>query len=152
MVMTSLDYAIFFIVIVTIAMGAWRGWRREMLALITWGSAFLVACYLTPWVSTQMNMIISEPTLRSSVVFAVLFLSVLLTGVLIDFLTNLTLARANTSAASRSVGGLLGFTRGMVIVSALLVFGQMSHLNTGAAWQGSKVAPYFKVICIKSNA
>ena len=76
--MTVFDYAVLAIVLASIAISVWRGLVREILSLIGWVVAFLVANLFSAEVAPLLPSVLGHPVLRTIVAFLLILLATIL--------------------------------------------------------------------------
>ena len=126
--MEYVDYIIFAIIIISILVGAIRGFIKEAFSLAVWVAAFLVAFQYSGGLAQHLESQIELPSVRTALAFAGLFLSVLLVGGLLTFLVGKLVEKTGLSGTDRLFGGVFGGVRGLILVLALI------PLAMGAAW------------------
>ena len=76
--MTAFDYAVLAILLISIVVSVLRGLVREILSLIGWVAAFVVASMFAETVAPYLTMLPSHPVLRTIVAFLLLLLGMAL--------------------------------------------------------------------------
>ena len=139
--MTIFDYAVLAILLISIIVSVLRGLVREILSLIGWVAAFVVASLFASEAAAWLPSVIGLPILR----FIVAFLLLLLGGALLMALVNWGILRAISAAgldlADRGLGGLFGLARGLVIIVALVMVGGMTRLPQMEIWKTALFSP-----------
>ena len=75
--MTFVDYGFFIIVIISTLLGCYRGFVRELLAIIAWFFAFYLAQSFSPILASKFNWIDTE-SIRSLAAYILIFIAVLI--------------------------------------------------------------------------
>ncbi|MDP2107921.1 MAG: CvpA family protein, partial [Rhodocyclaceae bacterium] len=80
--MTVIDFVVIGVVLLSLAVGAWRGMVSEILALVAWVVAFLAArTWATPaggWLATGLADPLAEPLTQQVAGFVAIFVAVLI--------------------------------------------------------------------------
>jgi len=140
--MIWVDYALVGIVLISLLIGAWRGFVREVLSLISWILAFVVALrfagdfanWLAPWIQAA--------AVRSVFAHIILFLGVLLAGGLAGWLLSKLIHSAGLGGVDRMLGAGLGLIRGALIVVVLVMVAAHSVARKEPWWTRSITIAY----------
>lgn len=136
--MQYVDYIIFAIIGLSILVGAIRGFIKEAFALAVWAAAFFVAFQYSGFLAELLESHIDLPSVRTSLAFAGLFLSVLLVGGLATFLVGKLVEKTGLSGTDRLLGGVFGGLRGLVMVLALILVAGLTPIPRDSWWQASR--------------
>jgi len=118
------DYAILAVIVISVVVGALRGFIKEVFSLLVWAAAFLVAYHFAGDVASLMEEAVTLPSARTAMGFSGLFIAVLLVGGLINYLLGRLVETTGLSGTDRLLGGVFGAARGLVLmVTVLLVCG-----------------------------
>jgi membrane protein required for colicin V production len=115
--LNPVDLAIIGIVLISGVLAFFRGFVREVLAIVGWVGAAFATLYLFAPVAPLARRYLSPPLLADGITGAVLFIGTLL---VLSIVSHAIAARVRTSALSafdRSLGFLFGIARGAVIVA-----------------------------------
>lgn len=117
--MTGFDLVVLTIIGITIALGLWKG-----LAVQLFGMAGLIAGYILS-VKYYMNIAKLLPDINQGTAKIAGFLSIFIASIIAAFFLGRLLERllklAGLGWANRLLGGVLGFIKGTLIVSVILV-------------------------------
>ena len=150
MVLNQVDIAILIITVLSSLFGLWRGFIKEMLSLLSWVAALLVARVYSEYLSEMMSGMIENSGLRYVTAFAVLFVAVMMVGTLINFLLSKVLGVSGLKFADRLLGGVFGIARGLIIVLVIMFISSV-FVSERALWQESKLVPYGMSMIEKSR-
>jgi len=138
---TIFDYLVLFVLISSVIISTMRGLVKEILSLLGWVVAFVVANAYGAQLAPLLPELIPGATMRLIVAFAALFLGVrILMGLLTMALASVIEA-AGLSLADRGLGGLFGLARGVVIVLAAVILCSMTSIPQQAFWKDAMLSP-----------
>jgi membrane protein required for colicin V production len=132
------DYAVLGIITISLLVGALRGFIKEAFSLAVWAAAFLIAFQYSGAVAMQLETHIELPSVRTSLAFAGLFISVLLVGGLLTFLVGKLVEKTGLSGTDRLLGGVFGGIRGLAMVLALILVAGLTPVPQDPWWQQSR--------------
>ncbi|MGP1924413.1 MAG: colicin V production protein [Arsenophonus sp. NEOnobi-MAG3] len=144
--MVWIDYAIIAIIGFSALVSLIRGFVREALSLITWGCAFFVATQFYPYLTIYLTLF-EDTIIKNAIAIAILFISTLIVGTVINYVINSLVERTGLSSTDRVLGVCFGVLRGILIVSAILFFlDTFTSLPKSEDWQHSELIPKFSHI------
>ncbi len=135
------DVSILMVTGVSCMFGLWRGFVREVLSLLAWIVALLIArVYSHDFAPMLGSWIASEP-MRQVFAFAVLFIATLIVGAMLNHLVSKLIDISGLKLTDRLLGGVFGIARGVVILMVFIYFGA-SFFATEPWWIESRFIPY----------
>ncbi|HEX4986854.1 MAG TPA: CvpA family protein [Burkholderiales bacterium] len=138
--MTAFDFIVLFIVAVSAAIAAWRGFVREVLALGSWIISFWIARLFAGVVAGWLPAAVSHQGLRYALAFiAIMLVSVLALGLLTTLAVRLVKVAGLTSS-DRMLGALFGVLRGVLIAAVLVLMGGMTSEPHEPYWRNALLA------------
>ncbi len=139
--MNEVDIAILIVIGLSCIFGLWRGLIKEVLSLLTWIAALLVARVYSQYLSDLMAGMIENEGARYVAAFAALFVTVMMLGTLLNFLFSKLLTISGLKFADRVFGGVFGIARGVIIV-LVIMFITSVFVSETERWQQSVLIPY----------
>lgn len=123
-----------------------RGFVKEAISLIVWVSAFFVASSFYQELATYLTNI-NDLMLRNAAAIAILFITTLIVGALVNYLISQLVTKTGLSGTDRVLGLAFGALRGVLVVSAILFFmDAFTPAPNTSWWQDAVLIPEFKVI------
>jgi len=144
--MIWIDYAILSVIGISTLISLVRGFVKEAVSLVVWFSAFFIASTFYVNLAGLLTNI-SEELLRNAAAIAILFVSTLILGALVNYVIGQLVSKTGLSGTDRVLGLAFGALRGALVVSAMLFF--MDAFSTAATtdwWQASRLIPEFTVV------
>ncbi|MBS0589944.1 MAG: CvpA family protein [Proteobacteria bacterium] len=145
------DYVILAALGLSVAMGLWRGFVGEVLALAVWAVAIWVAWHFGPLVSTTFTAV-ELPSARILLGYAVCFVAVLIAGVIVGFVMRKLVAGSGLSGTDRLLGAVFGLARGLVLVVLVVLLLGFTPLPRDPWWHGSYLLPTFQQVARQAAA
>lgn len=139
--MTIFDYLVLFVLIASVVISTLRGLVKEILSLVGWIVAFVVANAYGAQLAPLLPDVIPGATARLIVAFIALFLGVRILMGLLSMAIGALVAATGLSLADRGLGGLFGLARGIVIVLAAVILCGMTSIPQQALWRDALLSP-----------
>lgn len=136
-----LDIVILLIIAVSTVFGIIRGFAKNVVSLAAWILAFVIALSFSEKFARILPDGIEQPGLRIVIAMSILFLATLVMGMLANFLLEGFVNATRANRLDRSLGGLFGFVRGVLLVCILVVLGAFISLNQTDWWRNSRLVP-----------
>jgi membrane protein required for colicin V production len=140
--MTVVDYAIIGLLAVSAVVGVVRGLLREVIALVTWIVALIVAWRYSGLLEPHLGGLLSEPRVRLWTARAILLFAVLFAGAGVGWVAEYLVRLSLFSGMDRFLGFVFGLLRGLVILGVLVMFCQTLRLDGERWWRKSTLIPY----------
>jgi membrane protein required for colicin V production len=133
--MTVIDIIVLAILGVSVAIGVWRGLVREVLALVAWVGAFLLANLLAPEVAKLLPKAMASEEIRLLVSFVIVFIVALVGLSVLAILASKLVKVVGLGPADRAVGGVFGLTRGVLVVMILVLLAGLTSVPRQSTWR-----------------
>lgn len=132
--MTGLDYAFLGVLVISIAWGVWRGFAREAVSLGGWVLAIVVAKLLSEPLGEKLPESFGQPELRVVIAFVVVLILMLAVTTLIGLALWKMLKAAGLGGLDRTLGGVFGFARGLLIMLAFALLAGLTSMPRQPFW------------------
>jgi membrane protein required for colicin V production len=136
-VVASLDWVFLAVLFVSLLVGAWRGLVVEVLSVVSWLAAFILAQWFAPDVAAKLPMAGAAEPVRYAAGFVLVFVATLFAGALIGFVVSKLLSAVGLGVINRLLGALFGVLRGVLLILAATVVVGMTPWKSSAEWQAS---------------
>jgi len=138
---TIFDYLVLFILISSVVISTLRGLVKEILSLVGWVAAFVVANAFGAKLAPMLPSVFPGETVRLIVAFIALFLGVRVLMGLLSLAIGALIDATGLTLADRGLGGLFGLGRGIVIVLAGVILCGMTSIPQQAFWKDALLSP-----------
>ena len=139
--MNELDTAILLVTALSCIFGFWRGFVKEILALVTWIAALLIGWVGSDYLSGLMANIIENDSVRDISAFALIFIMVVLLGSVLSRVLAKLLTITGLRFIDSFLGGMFGIARGLIIVLVSMLISSI-FISETEQWQQSILIPY----------
>ena len=135
--MNWLDVAVVAVVLGSIGWGIWRGLVREVMSLAGWVIAFLAANLFAAPVAEVLPETVKRPEVRMLIGYVLVFLVVLIACTAAAVLLGKIMRAVGLGSLDRTLGGLFGLLRGLVIVVAFALAAGLTAIPRQPFWKES---------------
>ncbi|MCE2990681.1 MAG: CvpA family protein [Burkholderiales bacterium] len=146
--MNAVDYAIIVLMLLSIGVGVIRGAIREVMNLIGWVLAFVLAYTYAGSLALQFSEWVGEPLARTVLAWATIFLSVMVLAALVASLLSEVVRKLGLSALDRGVGALIGFARGVLMLLAITLIVGLTRVPQSAPWREAALTPWLEIVAL----
>lgn len=133
--MTWFDYIVVGVVVLSALLGWWRGLVYEILSLLSWVAAVLVARLLADSALPYMPDTLGPETVRTAAAYASLFIGTLLVGSIAAWGLSKLVKFVGLGWLDSSLGIVFGAVRGVLVVLVLVLLAGLTNLPKEAAWR-----------------
>jgi membrane protein required for colicin V production len=131
------DLALLAVFGVSVLVGLWRGFVFEVVSLLGWLVAFVIANTAGPLLAEHVPLGSADSPLRLWGAYLLVFVVVLLTCTLLARLLRALIAATPLSFVDRLLGGLFGVARGALILVVLGTLVMLSPYADSTTWKSS---------------
>jgi membrane protein required for colicin V production len=139
--LTLFDFLVLFVLICSIVISTLRGLVKEILSLIGWIVALVVANAYGEQVAQFLPDAIPGLLARLMVAFLALFVGVRILMMLLSMAIEALIKASGLTLADRGLGGLFGLARGLVLVLAGVLVCGMTTLPQQPFWKEALLSP-----------
>jgi membrane protein required for colicin V production len=141
--MSWVDLIIIVIIIISALISLVRGFVKESLSLASWILAgFIALRYFTP-LADLLEPYIESPTIRTGTGFAILFVSSLIVGAIINYMASQAVTKTGLTGTDKSLGVVFGVARGLLIVTLLVLLAGLTPMPSEPWWNDSAMIEFF---------
>lgn len=135
--MALFDWIFAGVLLGSMLLGAWRGLVFEVLSLLSWVAALVLAQWLAADVGLRLPMSGASELVRYAAGFFVVFVATVMLGSLIATLLKKLMSAVGLRPVDRVLGSLFGAIRGTLLLLLVTMLAGMTPVKTSAAWQES---------------
>lgn len=135
--MTAVDWILLAVLAASLLLGAWRGLVYELMSVLGWVAAFVLAQWWAPDLATRLPMGGAAEPVQYAAAFVLIFVGVAFAGGLLAWLTRKLVEAIGLRPVDRVLGAAFGLVRGAVLLLAVAVVMDMTPLKSSEAWQTS---------------
>lgn len=136
------DYLIIALILCSCLYGLMRGLLREVISLVTWIVAVLLAWRGADWLAPHLGGALADPAVRPWAARTLIFAGVLLIGTAVGGVVNHFVRLSIFSALDRLLGFVFGLLRGVVAIGLLAILCHAVRLQDEAWYRKSALVPY----------
>lgn len=140
MQLAVLDWIMLAILLLSMALGAWRGLVYEVLSVLGWFAAFIIAQLYAATVGNLLPMSGATDALRYAAGFVITFIASAFAAGLLAWLAKKLIETVGLRPVDRTLGAFFGLLRGIVILLAATTAVLMTPLKEGEWWKQSSGA------------
>jgi membrane protein required for colicin V production len=133
--MTWFDYIVIGVTVLSIAIGWWRGMSYEVLSLVGWVAAYLVARSFEKQAVSWVPAAITADWARSALAYAGLFIVTLFICAVLGWFLSKLIKFSGLGILDGLLGAGFGLLRGVFIVLVLVWLGGMTDIPKKPFWR-----------------
>lgn len=139
--MNVLDWVVIAVIGASILLGLLRGFMREMISLAGWIAGIWLAIRFASAIGASAPLGQEWPMARTALVAVLIVVVCVFAAALVGWLVRELLKAAKLSAADRTLGGLFGLARGLLIIGLAVFLVRDTALYREPLWRESLVLP-----------
>ena len=140
--MTTVDWIIASVFLVSVLVGMLRGVTREIVSLAGWALGLVLAFFFAAQVGATLPI---EPPVLRTVIGALLILAgVLILAALLGALLRALMAAAKLSTLDRLLGAVFGFARAALVLGVAILLASATPVPRAGWWRQSMLLPWLE--------
>ncbi len=140
------DLAMLAVLVLSMAIGAWRGLVFEVMSLLGWFAAYLAAQWFSAAVAPHVPIGTSGSPLNLAATFVLTFIAALIVWGLLTRLLKMLIHATPLSVVDRLLGAAFGVLRGGVVLLVVVAVVARTPWAESPTWQRSAGAAWLKVV------
>ncbi len=142
----AVDLAMLAVLLLSMAVGAWRGLAFELMSLLGWLAAYLAAQWFHTAVAPFVPIGTPGSALNHAAAFALTFIAALIVWGLLARLLKMLIHATPLSGVDRLLGAAFGVLRGGILLLAVAAVVTRTPWTETPTWQHSMGAAWLKVV------
>ncbi len=147
---SAVDWGLLAVLVISVLFGAWRGMIYEVLSLLSWAVAFVLASWFAVDMGACLPLGKTSEAVRDVAGFASVFVLTLVASALLIAVLRRLVNTVGLRPVDRALGAVFGLARGVILLMFLVVLAAKTPLQRSAEWQASVgvkvVASWVKVM------
>jgi membrane protein required for colicin V production len=140
------DWVLLAVLLASVLVGLVRGLVFEVLSLLGWVAAYIVAQVASPLVAPHLPVGAPGSALNQGAAFAITFVLALIVWMLLARLARLLIHATPLTLIDRTLGGVFGLVRALVLLLAVATVVSFTPAVRAAPWQASHGAAWLGVM------
>lgn len=149
--MAALDYCVIGLVAFSVLLGWWRGLVYEVLSLLGWVVAYIVARLFALDVAPYLPAVLGAEAIRMVVAFALLFVATLLVGGIVAWLLSKLVKFVGLGWLDGLLGALFGMLRGGFLLLVLVWLAGMTSLPQAKFWREARLSAPLERVALQAK-
>jgi len=139
--MTTADYLIIAVILISALVGIARGLLREGIALVSWILALLLAWHFSDLIEPHLGGVLAATAVKPWVARLIIVLLVLMLGSVVGGLASQFVRLSLFTGMDRLGGFAFGALRGLLLLGLFVILGQLFRLDRDNWWHDSHLIP-----------
>lgn len=149
--MNEIDYAVLAVLLISVVVGIVRGAVREVLNIVGWLAALVIAQSYATAASGWLVEWVTESSVRYLVAWMGLFLMTLILFGLVGSLISGAVRKLGLGGLDRTGGAVIGAIRGGLILVVLAWLAGLTMLPAAPLWKQSLFAPWLESVALQAK-
>lgn len=141
--MIFIDYVLIFIIVVSSVLGVFRGFIKELLAIIGWVLAFYFSSIFSDTVSQYVPFVLDD-SLKYFIAYLIIFILVLVIASILIKILNQFVKTVGLTLTNVLMGTLFGFIRGVLLAFILILVAENFRFIDKQTLEQSILVPIIK--------
>jgi len=148
--MSMLDIIVLLVLALTVVRGLMRGMVDTLFSLVAWMLAFFLGKWGALMVAPLLPIGVENPAIRYFAGFAVIFLVVLIGVLLLGHALASLVKAVGLGSADKVLGGVLGLTKGLVILIGLTLAAGLTSLPRTDFWKQAALSGTLQMMAMRA--
>lgn len=142
------DLIILSLIVLSILLGAYRGFIKEFFSVMVWATAATVSILYAPQVQKMLADMLPAGEVGLILSFLLIFIGAFFLLSMLTYVLSKAIRRSSLRGADISMGGLFGLFRGIVMMVLLvwMVNTLLPSLKQSSQWKSSMLVYYFSQV------
>src|SRR5579872_1181523 len=141
--MTIIDWVLIAVIAISTLFSIWRGATREIISLITWVAAALLAYHFYGVLGAIFGQYITSHTAANAIAALLIVIVVVVLGTVAGMWIQKGISTVGLSLLDRVLGSVYGAIRGLLLIIIPIMFLQYTEVPKETWWKDSKLLPSF---------
>ena len=139
---TAIDWSVAAIAGVSIALGLWRGFMREVLSLVGWVAGLWLSLLYSVPLGELFPFDLPWPAARTALAALLILIGCLVAAALIAMVFRRVLRAVSLSGTDRLLGAMFGAARAALLLVVLVYLAGRTSMVQQAAWKQAVLLPH----------
>ncbi|CAH1387084.1 CvpA family protein [Candidatus Nitrotoga sp. M5] len=148
--MTWFDYVVIGIAAWSVLLGWWRGFVYEVLSLLGWVIAYVVARWQADNLAALMPAELGVDAIKVTVAFALLFVGTLIVSSIVVWMLSKLIKSIGLGWLDGLFGSMFGMLRGTLLVLILVLLAGLTDLPKEPFWREAKLSKPLESLALAS--
>ena len=144
--MTLLDYLLVLIILVSLSISFRRGFARELLSLLSWVGAIVIANIFSLELSIWLPEIVAHPGVRIVLSFFLIMVFFVFVFSFISLRLVKIVALTGLNGVDKGLGIFFGLARALVVIVLVILVAGLTPLTEQQYWKASKFLPELQYV------